>query len=431
MARLGLLGLLVACASGVAPDGDLPSAAVLQNATSELLAAGGAVFGGAVVVPGAAGGAVARRLFGFPSIDVGGIVSQAEQWVESTSGRLASVAGMSDVIKLFNEAKTHVDQGLQVATAGWNSMQDMAARLLKVFTDFAPLKPVFASKDGFTKLVSSPTNMKTLVGVVRELLGTSSVLEALSGAMAKVSSMFVELDKFFKGLLGKLGGRRLSGEERRLASSYSELLSGLNFAGLAKEMQKYLKGMSETSVTLTEIQDVLGPLLVSLETKLSGRRLGITDILKDAQKYSGVISKIVPTWQGMEALGINMCPQVGLAKDEVSSLQCRVMEFTKQAALPSFAASALGGLVSGCGGKPAPPAKGAAGNSCPTSSSSAGVANLLGGANGNLLGVVLAMAVAGGCLGGGAMAGAKAMGGSGGTGSGDEDENDDDEKLVE
>jgi len=317
-----------------------------------------------------------------------------------------------------------------VAAAALSCMQGLAHQMFSIFTQFSPLKPVFASKDGLMMLIKQPNNTATLVHVVRELCNTSSTLEALNLALHDVSGMFVQIQEFFHNILSRIGMGG-SSKGRRL-SSWTDLLGGLNFKEMAATLKSYLEPLAECTKNLLSVSDVIGPMMIKLDETFgkftgnhTGRRLiGVQDVVnlqKNQAKYSAAIAKVIPTWQAAEGLGVKMCPTVALSHSSAGSLKCRVSGFVKQAGI---SLGSLGGLVSDCGGDPSTQATQTAKDSqCPAEAHSASLKNVLG-ENAASLGWILAIVAALGLLGaGGGAAAMKTMSG-GDSETGDEEEGD-------
>lgn len=370
-----------------------------------------------------------RRLFSFGMPDVGGMVNSATQWVESSAASVANtVMSLGDVSKIFANSSKWVEQGLAVATSALTCMRDLAQRMFSIFTQFEPLRHIFASENGMMTLITQPNSTATLVHVVRELFNTSSVLQSLNSALNQVSGMFVEISDFFTNLLSKLGmkGRRLT--------SWTSLLEGINFKAIVKTLQGYLKPLASCTTTLLGVSDVLGPMMLKLDETLQGitgkgkgksRRLSginmdmLLNIKKNQEKYSGAISKIIPAWQSIEKLGVKMCPTVALSQSSAFSLKCRISNFVKQST--GMDVGAITGMVKSCGGQPkGQAAKTSSDAKCPNAAYSAGLKNLLGGTNSSMMGLVLAVVAGLGLLGGGGALAAKKMSGDGEEDSGEE-----------
>lgn len=339
--------------------------------------------------------AVARQLL--LGYDVGGLVGGAAQWVKDSASSVASKVAMSvgQVTGIFSNASSWVNKGVQVASAAVQSMYALAHKMSDIFRDFSPLKPIFADSGGLLTLFSSGAHVRNLVHVVRDLLNTSSLLQTLSGALKQVSDMFVELSSFFTQVLSKLG---MSGTARRLSGSWTSLLDGIDFKAIAKQMQEFISPLADCTSSLMNAQDVLGPLLEQLDKGLAGRSLldaqNLTSSLQaNQQKYAGAISKIVPSWQAVENLGVKMCPSVEQSQSSASSLQCRIMHFVQGST--GLSLGALSGIVGEC-----PLAKASASSQCPTSAFSAGIKDVLG-EHASELGWILAVAASLGLLGGG------------------------------
>lgn len=371
-------------------------------------------------------GAPARQLASIFGFDVSAntltdLTSQASSWVGDAAGQVtkaaAGVAGLSSIVSVFNNAQGLLAKCLTVVQAAWKSVQSFGAQLMHIFTTFGPLKAVFASKDGLIELMTSMPNINRLVTVVQQLLGTSTVLKSLSGACRTMSDIFGQLSGVFKSGLSKLTGggtrRLLLQDGRRLSSfSYLQLLQGIDFQWLIGKMGGFLHESESFGITLGQIQTTLGPLLATLQDKTQSRRLG--SIVANQKMYSEAIKKIVPTWQGVEGMGMKLCPEIASSDGLSSSLKCRVAGFvSNQGAL-----SALGGLLGSCPKTSTTPVQQ---SSCPATSLSSGVTDMLS-QNAGILGWIIAGAVGLGLLGaGGGAFGMMNKGSGGGDSESDEE----------
>jgi len=348
-----------------------------------------------------------RRLFEFKERGISEWCSSASSWIRNTSssvlGAAASLLGVDKVIELFKNATTWVEKGVQVTKKAWASMMRLEGKLLHIFDDFKPLKPIFANSSGLMTLITSPKDMGTLLHVVHELFNTSSDLTYLSDAVHDVSGMFREMSSLFNEALGRVDEK----ERRRLSTvndpkarflseafDYKELLKNLDFKKLQDLLMGFKSSMEKHVEELQQARDVLSPMLEKIDSipVPAGRRLSgvnLEQILQDQQKYSRAIKAIIPTWQGIEKTGIAMCPVVAESNGTSGSLKCRVASFIEKAAVPSWVGSMISGLVSGC---PAPVAEGE-GAGCPSKSLSADISDLLG-QNAGIIGWVFAASVA-------------------------------------
>merc|ERR1712232_517939 len=148
-----------------------------------------------------------------------------------------------------------------------------------------------------------------------------------------------------------------------------------------------------------------------------GRRLtsSMDSIMQNEKRYEGAIKDIIPTWQGLEGAGVEMCPHVLSSKEGAGSLKCRVLGFVEKLT-PSFLGSMISGVVSSCP-SPTVTTSSAQTQGCPTQSNSAGIEDLLG-QNAAPIGRIIAGAAAIlGCLGVGGAGAAMAGGNKGETDS--------------
>jgi len=386
----------------------------------------------------------ARRLIGFTDRGITQMCSSAMSWMGNATanvlGGVAKVLGVNKVVELFKNATEWVKKGVQVAKHAWDCMTKLEGKLLHIFNDFKPLKPIFANKTGLMSLITSQTNMATLIHVVEELLNTSSNLDELGGAMHSVSEMFQEMSSLFRGALGRVDEnvtRRLSAVDDPRArvlsetmTGYMELMQNLDFKKLVPLLLGFMQNMQQHSNELTKVEDILRPLLLKIDAAVpppAGRRMSdlsnvhLDEIMQNQQKYARAIKAIIPTWQAIEKTGIAMCPVVAESNGTSGSLKCRVAKFVEKAALPQWVGSMISGLVSGC------PEPNTDSTGCPTTSHSADINDLLG-QNAEYMGWVIAIGIAVlGVLGFGAVGAAKQMSQNGE--EDDEEESDEEGEL--
>jgi len=370
------------------------------------------------------------------------MVSKAETWVADEGKKVAAVVGsalgIDKILQILKDGKKFVTDGLAMAKRGWQGMKDMVAALMSIFTGFAPLKPIFADgKGGILKLMSSKAHLKTLVSTLEGLLGTSKVMHVLSDALQKTAAMFHSISTFFKSLLSKVTGRRLQlkassddhpesvawgAAERRLLDLTS-LMSGLSFETIRTAFVGFMSQVAGFSTTLASLNATFAPALHQLGSMLGGgRRLGLGEMKAAQEKYAGAIKQVIPTWQGVESLGIKMCPTVLDAQESASSLSCRVQGFIDKTGL----ADSIPTLVSGCGADPATVVPPADVGACPATSMSAGIKDLIG-ENAGIFGWILAVGMGVLGVGGvGIMGAMHAM-----HGGGDEEEEEEEEEAEE
>ncbi|CAE8597929.1 unnamed protein product [Polarella glacialis] len=376
-------------------------------------------------------GVPARQLasvFGFevPS-SLSNLQEQATYFVGDAGNKIAAAAagisGLSSIVTVFTDSQGLVNTGVDVLGSAWTSFLHLTAQLGEIFATFGPLKPLFASQTGLVQLLSSSAGVQTLVSVVQQLLSTSSVLEAISDACRTIVDIFNKLSGTFSAAMEKLTGkgtrRLLVAQGRKLSVfSYEQLLSGIDFKDLISQMGACLTKATGYAKELAQVNATLGPLLSKWGGSTSGVRR-LTGASPDQKEYQQAIEKIIPAWQGVEGLGISMCPEVLSAQEVAIALKCRVDGFVGAGG----GLGALSNLLNSC------PAKSASTSpdmvQCPKESMSAGVTDLLS-KNAFALGWVM-WAVAGvGALGalcaGGAVAAKKVFARGGDDGDGSESE---------
>merc|ERR1712241_624822 len=139
-------------------------------------------------------------------------------------------------------------------------------------------------------------------------------------------------------------------------TDYKELMQNLDFQKLVPILLHFMRTMSDKEGELTSVSDVLNPLLEKVDAVVSsvsppGRRMSslsnvnVEKIMEDQQKYARAIKTIIPTWQGIESTGIQMCPVMAKSNGSSGSLKCRVASFVEKAAMPSWMGSMVSTLV--------------------------------------------------------------------------------------
>eukprot|EP00930_Biecheleria_cincta_P005048 TRINITY_DN10596_c1_g1_i1.p1 TRINITY_DN10596_c1_g1~~TRINITY_DN10596_c1_g1_i1.p1 ORF type:complete len:478 (-),score=113.63 TRINITY_DN10596_c1_g1_i1:164-1546(-) len=375
----------------------------------------------------------ARRLF-----DFGGMVdglSDAATWAQDTATSIQNkVVGVQEAAQLVQESNTYVTEGTQVGSEAWKNTLELGDKMNTTFEKFAPLKPVFASRDGIVQLGTNKGMLTTLVDSVKEIISSNSILQLLSTGLEKLCGIFGQLKDTLMSIMGKLGSRRLWETQAMAARrlGFSDLLSGIDFQGIGDNIMGFIGKIKEAGTNLVNIDTVLGPMLNSVGSKTTERLLeeqpnlleqgkaalanfsGIGGISAEADKNAQAISSIIPTWQSVESTSIGMCPSVLQVKDTVGNLGCRTTKFVQDAALPSFGGSGVLDIVSGCPAEEVDQAKAVAAG-CPDKPMSEGIENVLGEHAQSLGWVMAAAGVVGvGAVGGAGFFGAKKFCNSGG-----------------
>lgn len=196
--------------------------------------------------------------------------------------------------------------------------------------------------------------------------------------------------------------------------SYDQFLGGIDFKKIVAELSHSMEKADHYAKQLAEVNATLGPVLATLSKQFTGRRLAAA---LDQKAYQTAIEQIIPAWQGVEGLGIKMCPEVLSAKTTALSLVCRVGKFVGN----NGALGQLSNLLGDCPVDSADRSSDAA--KCPAKAMSSGVQDLLSKNAGALGWIMYVVAALGGLgvLGGGGFAALKQMQGDGETESDSDD----------
>lgn len=154
------------------------------------------------------GGRRLANLFGFNvPTSLGELQSQAGAYVSTAGSQItaaaAGAAGLPSIVMVLTESQALLSKGMEVLQAAWASFVQFSAQLSQIFTTFKPLQETFASPTGLATLLSSSTQMGSLVTVVQQLLGTSGVLGALSKACRSTVDIFNNMSSTFSSAMKK------------------------------------------------------------------------------------------------------------------------------------------------------------------------------------------------------------------------------------
>jgi len=298
---------------------------------------------------------VPRRLFSLslPTLsDVQSLVHKASTWIADSTlkiaGETGKLLGLDKLLEYLKEGREFIDQGSTIAHEAYTGVQELASELMQIYVGFEPLKPVFADKNGLVALLTSTSNMQILVKTVEDLLKTSEALHYLGDVLHKANVMFTEITHFLHQLLnGNVEWRRLQysapirGDytyshhwDRRLTSVHELLLLGgrlnASFTNIVHLIANFVPAISKLADTFSSLNATFSPVLAEMDAFLSvsSRRLNaFTKIQENQQAYAEAVKEIVPSWQGVESLGVKVCPVVYEAKTSALVLACRIKGF--------------------------------------------------------------------------------------------------------
>lgn len=300
-----------------------------------------------------------RRLWGFQwpwgvpdakklEEEVGSIIGNAGNAIGGAVG--GATGGFSAFQETFGKSKDLVQEGLKVVTNAVSASSQFSADMGSLYQRFKPLEPVFAAQHGVFALLTSRQYLKILIHFLIGLLRSALELSSIGRAVGAVSRVFTQLFGLFDEQLQKL---KPGGEPggRRLLPGYTALLDGLDFKALNRSFADF-EARAEDYVRRTEhINATIHPLLQDLEARLGERRLeeegnvsrrlsieavrgGLKDIEEDQKGYQEAILSVVPTWQSVETLAIDVCGKTDGAMRQMSSLHCRLDGFASKLSLP-------------------------------------------------------------------------------------------------
>mmetsp|Transcript_94742 Transcript_94742/g.253409 ORF Transcript_94742/g.253409 Transcript_94742/m.253409 type:complete len:390 (-) Transcript_94742:239-1408(-) len=362
-----------------------------------------------------------RELFAGFSVPDGlipdGFQDQADSFQKMAMDKLAGGSDAAGIMSILSDSTSLLDKSTESTNAAESSFGALQTQLTNIFSSFSPLQPLFAKGNtGLMEILTSPSNMQALLHTVTQVLGTSDVLKTLSSAVASILDVLGKVKEVIFSAVSKLSGsaegRRLLGERRLL--DFTDLLQGMDFDGLISKMKGYAEQGTQLSDRLGNIQQVLQPVLDAVN---GGRRLSFSD---DQEKYAKAIKDVVPAWQAVEGVGIQVCPSISESKNFAASMKCRIQGFTGANGALDFVAN-----MAGAGSDCQTPAKVEVGSGkCPEKGMSSGVENALGD-NAGMIGYVLAAIAAVGGAGGVGLAALKSF-----TGGGDSDDDEDDEEQA-
>eukprot|EP00932_Pfiesteria_piscicida_P020976 SRR837773.7776.p1 GENE.SRR837773.7776~~SRR837773.7776.p1 ORF type:complete len:423 (+),score=192.68 SRR837773.7776:45-1271(+) len=290
----------------------------------------------------AVGPAHARQLSvsasGLFDFDVGesisALKSQVASWRDAAAASihnaLSGIPGLDAILAVIRKSVELAERGLKILVAAALAVAKLGSELFGVYTTFKPLIPVFESDSFLIDMITKRENLRALLSVIRQLFATAATLKVLSSVCDDSEQVFKELSNIYDSAMGKLSEE----EQRRLREthgprfeifSYKKFLAGIDFAGLRTKMLDFGEQAAASAATFGELNTTLSPVLDSLE---HGRAV---DVDLKPEDYEKAIDAVVPAWQAVEGLGLNICKGVMAADHEASALVCRVHNFVKKA----------------------------------------------------------------------------------------------------
>lgn len=308
----------------------------------------------------------------------GNAAGQVGNAVGDAVDTVKEAAGVSfDFVKdQFQKAGKTLEQGVLVVKSAFDSTLKFASKMDKVFEDFKPLEPIFASSHGIVPLLTSKENLRNLITFLTDLLEEAAEIVDIGNAVGLVADIFDKLYKLFSEELAKLdprikGTRRLEvnvagvkvpTDLKDLNIDFTSLLAGLDFEGIKVVFEKFKKQATDLVGSIKGINGTLSPLLNEVKAALDERRLNdvfgmsskaMEDTKEVAQeiqanqvKYEGAILEVTPSWRKTEVLVKDVCEETDKAMVEVNALQCRVEGFAKEVKVPGV--DVLEGIKLGC-----------------------------------------------------------------------------------